>query len=163
MRGPCCPPALCPLPISHDDTVMQEHYTPRLQHCTPTLGGGSTALSHCAVPRFFTPTQTFWGTARLTNRSFCYTPKNHCTALGSILLVGLMNGHLTKPSRVFMQHSREAILARETCAQTLMARGQASEALHYYQVRRYKIPKGFCVQMTLLEKGAVLVACVCSL
>lgn len=49
--------------------------------------------------------------------------------------VRLANDPLTKPSLVSMQQSREAVLAREACAQTLMARGQASEALHYYQVR----------------------------
>lgn len=47
----------------------------------------------------------------------------------------LVNAPLTKPYIVSMQQSREAVLAREACAQTLMARGQASEALHYYQVR----------------------------
>lgn len=33
-----------------------------------------------------------------------------------------------------LQHSKEAALAKETCAQTLMTRGQASEALGFYKV-----------------------------
>ena len=33
-----------------------------------------------------------------------------------------------------MQHTREAALAKETCAQTLMTRGQASQALGFYKV-----------------------------
>ena len=33
-----------------------------------------------------------------------------------------------------MQQSREAVLAKETCAQTLLSRGQASEALGFYKV-----------------------------
>lgn len=33
-----------------------------------------------------------------------------------------------------MQQSREAVLAKETCAQTLLTRGQASQALGFYKV-----------------------------
>lgn len=54
-----------------------------------------------------------------------------------------------------MQQSREAVLAREACAQTLMARGQASEALHYYQVRSHKSPgiwQSPCGQLCLALK-----------
>lgn len=35
-----------------------------------------------------------------------------------------------------MQQSREATLAKETCAQTLMTRGQVSEALSFFKVRQ---------------------------
>ena len=102
--------------------------------------------------------KTCWGTVTLMNTSFCYPPKTHCTTLGSILVVGRMNAPLTKLPRVLMQHSREAILARETCAQTLLARGQASEALHFYQVRKYETPQGSSVQLTFLGRGAIIVA-----
>lgn len=35
-----------------------------------------------------------------------------------------------------MQQSSEAAIAKETCAQTLVTRGQGSEALGYYKVRQ---------------------------
>lgn len=43
---------------------------------------------------------------------------------------------LSHPSATMTQGSNEAALAREVCAQTLLARGQPQEALPYYQVLR---------------------------